>query len=80
MRLVDHHVGEAVHRLDAVALLVHLGEVHVLPVIVEMARALPEFRLEDLGADDDIVAPLEVLFSLPVLDDRAQQRALWGAR
>ena len=75
LRLVDQHVGEAVHRLDAVGLLIHLGEVHVLPVVIEVARPLPEIRLEDLGTDDDVVTALEVFLPLPVLDDRAQQGA-----
>ena len=66
---------EAVHRLDAVGLLVHLGEIHVIPVVVEMSRTFPELGLEDLGADDDVVAAPEVFLPLPILDDRSQQGA-----
>ena len=49
--------------LIAVALLVHLGEIHVLAVIVEVAGTLPELGLEYLRADDDVVAALEVFLS-----------------
>src|SRR6266568_341213 len=56
--LVDHHVGEAVHRLDAVALLVHLGEIHIFTVVLIVPRTLPELTLENLRTDDDVVIPL----------------------
>ena len=43
--LVDEHVGQAVHGLDAISLAFHFGEIHVFPVIVPVAGALPQIGL-----------------------------------
>ena len=67
---------EAVHRLDAVALLVDLGEVHVLAVVVVVPGAPPELLAQDPRPEDDLVAAREVLAPLELLDEVAQQRAL----
>ena len=71
--LVDQHVGQAVHGLDAVHLAFDFGEIHVVPVVVPMAGAFPEVRLEHLGAHDHLVAPLEMLPALEILDEAPQQ-------
>src|SRR6185369_12056914 len=73
--LVDHHVGEAVHRLDAVTLLVYLGEVHVFTVVLVVPRTLPELALENLRADNDIIIPLQMLSALKIFENRAQHGA-----
>ncbi len=74
--LVDEHVGQAVHGLDAVGLAFHFGEVHVFPVIVPVAGALPQVAFEDLGPHDHLVAPFQVLPALEILDEAPEQRAL----
>jgi len=76
LRFVDHHVREAVHGLDPVALVLHLGEVHGFLVVVHVARADPHVVPQDLRSQDNVVAPLEMLLALPVLDDGAQHRPL----
>ena len=76
LRLVNEHVGDAVHGLDPVELLVHLGKIHVFPVVIEMARPLPEIALQDLGSLDDVVSPLQVFLSFPVLDNGPEKGAL----
>ena len=76
LRFVDHHVGEAVHGLDPIALIIHLGEIHGFLVVVHVARTDPHMIPEDLRPQDDIVAPLEMLFAFPVLDDGSEHRTL----
>ena len=73
---VDQHVGQAVHGLDAVNLTFHLGEVHLLPVVVPMAGAFPQVGLEHLGAHDHLVAPLQMLPAFEILDEAPEQGAL----
>ena len=72
MGFVDHHVGEAVHRLDAETLLVNLGEIHVLAVVLVMPGALPQFRLEYLGTNDNVVTALEMFFTFEIFKYGAQ--------
>src|SRR6266853_3100204 len=48
--IVDQHVAGAVHRLDRVVALLRLGGEHVLPVILPVARFLPQAPVEDLRA------------------------------
>ena len=72
---VDHHVGEAVHRLDAVALAVNLGEIHVFPVVVVVPGTLPELLPEKTRSEDDVVPPLQVLLALELLDEVAEEGA-----
>jgi len=55
---VNQHMRQAVHRLDAVSLLVHFREIHVFAVMIEMAGLLPQVHLENLGPHDHIVAAL----------------------
>ena len=55
MRAVQDSGGRAVHRLDGEFLLVRVGEVHVLAIIVVVAGALPERRVEHLRGDDLLV-------------------------
>ena len=76
LRFVDHDVGEAVHGLQPVLDLVHLREVHVLPVVLVVAGLLPQVHLEYLRADDELVAPLQVLLFLEVFEDVAEQGAV----
>ena len=54
--LVDEHVGQAVHRLQPVLLPFHFGEIHLVPVVVVMPGSFPQIQLQDLRADDDLVA------------------------
>ena len=42
--LVDEHMGQAVHRLDAVLLPFHFGEIHLVPVIVKMTGPFPQIQ------------------------------------
>jgi hypothetical protein len=37
LRLVDEHVRKTVHRFDPVLRILHFGEVHLVPIILEMA-------------------------------------------
>ena len=80
LRLVDEHMREAVHRLDAVALLVNLGEVHILAVIVEVPGGLPQLGAQNLRPHDDIVTAPQMLAAFEIFDDGAQQRPLRDAR
>ena len=73
---VNQHVGQAVHRFDAVHLPFHFGEIHLVPVVVPVAGAFPQVGLEHLGAHDHLVAPLEVLPALEILDEAPEQGAL----
>ena len=73
-RLVDEHVRKAVHRLDAVGLFVDFRKVHVLAIVVEMPRALPEIRLEERRSPDDVVAPPEVFALLEGFQYMTQDR------
>ena len=74
--LVYQHVGQAVHGLDAVALLVHLGEVHVFAIIFVVPGTLPKLGLEDLRTDDDLISAPQVFLAFEILEDRPQERAL----
>ena len=47
-RLVDQAMGGTVHRLDGELALVYLGEIHGLPVVLVVARGVPEVDIEDL--------------------------------
>ena len=68
-------MGDAVHRLQTVLDLVHLGEVHVFPVVVVVAGLLPHVYLEYLGADDELIAPLQVFLLLEVFKKVTEQGA-----
>src|SRR6266581_1011188 len=48
--VVDQHVSGAVHRLDRVVALLRLGGEHVFPVVLPVARFLPQAPVEDLRA------------------------------
>src|SRR6266852_2860910 len=48
--VVNQHVAGAVHRLDRVVALLRLGGEHVLPVVLPVARFLPQAAVEDLRA------------------------------
>ena len=74
MRLagVDHHAARAVHGLDGIILAVNDGGVHVLLVVVPVARALPQAAVENhRGRNLDIAVALMDL--APVVDQRIFQ-------
>jgi hypothetical protein len=75
-RLVDEHVGQAVHGLDAVGLPVDLGEIHVFAVVVIVAGPFPELPLEDLGAAYELIAAAQMFLALEVLENGAHKLAL----
>ena len=76
-RLVDEQAAGAVHRLDRERLPVDLGEVHVLLVVVPVARPLPELAAQDLRRAHLLVAGLDVLLA-PVVDDRVPEAHALG--
>ncbi len=40
-RLIDQHVGKAIHRFQGIISLVHAGKIHELPVIFKVSGLLP---------------------------------------
>ena len=58
--LVEQAAAGAVHRLDRIADLVDLGEVHVLFVVVPVAAAVPELLVENDRGPDLLVPVLAV--------------------
>ena len=76
LRFIDQHVGQAVHGLDPVGLFIHFGEIHVFPVMIEMAGLFPQLGFEDLRSHDHVVAALQVFFSFPFLNQITQHHAL----
>lgn len=62
-------VSGAIHRLQAVLLLLNLKGEHVFSVMSPVARGLPEIRLVNIGADDLVKGSLLVL-----APDQFQQR------
>ena len=71
MRLgaVDEHAAGAVHRLDAVLLLVDHGGVHVVLVVVPVTGGEPQLLVHDLRGGDLDVARLVVDLA-PVVEQR----------
>lgn len=57
----DSAVSRAVHRLQAVRLLLNVKGEHVLSVVSPVARGLPQVRLINVGADDLVKSSLLVL-------------------
>ena len=76
LRLIYHDVGQTVHRLEAVLHLIHLRQVHVFPVVLEVARPFPHIELEDLRPLGEEIAPPEVLLLLEILEDVAEESAV----
>ena len=66
-------MGEAVHGLYAVFHLIHLRKIHVVPVILEVARLLPHVELQDLGPIDELIAPLQVFLSFKIFKEIAKE-------
>ena len=84
---VDQAVARTVHRLHRVLPVIDLGEEHVLPVVVPVARAAPQVDVEDLRRAYlvEAVAPVEFLHVADeqVVDRRAarmEERAAGSAR
>ena len=76
--LVDHHVERAVHGLQVVGDAVQFHRrVHPLGVKVEVAAGLPQHRLGDMGAEDEVVVTGLMAGPAVVLDDLSYQRPLW---
>ena len=73
---VDQHVRDAVHGLDAVLIVLDLGEIHVLAVMVVVTGALPGLHAQQLRALHQVVVALEVLAAPEVFQDGAHQHAL----
>ena len=69
-------MGDAVHRLYSVLDPIHLGEVHVLPIILIVARLLPHVNLQYLGPDYKLISSPQVLLSLKIFKEVAQERAI----
>ena len=75
--LVDRHVERAVHRLRVVDGPVQLhGREHAVGVEVEVATRLPEHRLGDVRAVDEVVAAGLVAVTAVVLDQLPDECAL----
>jgi len=58
--LEDRRVAGAVHRFEAVLLVVDIEQEHIVNVVVVMPRLLPEFRSEEMRRLDVLVAVLVV--------------------
>ena len=54
-------MSETVHRLDAITLLVDLGEIHIFAIVIEMARCFPKLCTQNLRAHNEIVTTLNML-------------------
>ena len=78
LRLVDHDVERAVHRLDVKILPVYVHRrVHPLAVEIEVTRGFPEGRAAYVRRIEYVVAVLEVLVLPERLDRVADARAPW---
>ena len=77
VRLVNHDVVGAVHRLELVlaAFQLHRGK-HILPIVVHVAARLPQIEPRNVGRVDQIVAVFDVLFAPEILDQESHQSAL----
>ena len=74
-RFIYQHVGQAIHRLDAVCLFIHFCKIHIVPVMIKMAGFFPQINLQNLGAHDHIVTALQMFLSFPVFNKIAKQHA-----
>ena len=61
LAFVDENVARAVHRLDDVLLPLDVHDEHVVAVVGEMPRCLPQVRFRDVRREDELVAALAVL-------------------
>ena len=78
LALVDEDVEGAVHRLNAVLVLVDLhARVHAVRVEAQVAAGLPQVGAGDVRREDEVVAALQVLLPPELLDQIADERALW---
>ncbi|OPY14476.1 MAG: hypothetical protein A4E69_01200 [Syntrophus sp. PtaB.Bin138] len=73
---VNQHMGKAVHRLDPVGLPFHFGEIHVFPIVIEVAGFLPEIHLQNLRPHDHAIPALQMFLPLPILYQGAQHGPL----
>ena len=74
--LVDEHSARAVHRLDGVFVAVDFREVHVFFIVVPVAGAVPQIRVEDHRGLDFLVARLRVFFAPEVFELVADNHSL----
>ncbi len=76
--LVDHDVAGAVHRLEVVVdLFDRHRRVHVLVVRLEVPRRLVDLLGRDVRRVDEVIAALELLLLLELLDLVPNHGALW---
>ena len=66
-------MGQTVHGFNPVLRILHLGEIHLVPVVLKVPGPFPQILLEKLGADDDLIAPLQVFLSFKIFEDRPEE-------
>src|SRR5689334_2158802 len=78
LRFINQNVARAVHGLELVIglLYFHWAE-HTVLVKTCVAAGFPKVEPHDVRSVNEVVAALEKLVAQPVLDDFANQPALW---
>src|SRR5512136_2335071 len=72
LRFIDEHVGKTIHRFNSILHVLHFREIHLIPIVFEMARLLPELQPEEMGTDDDLISPLQMFLLLKIFEDRPE--------
>ncbi len=78
VRLVDHDMVRAIHRLELVlaALQPHGGK-HVFPVVLEVTAGFPKIKAGRMRGVDQVVPIANMLLAPKVFDLQTDDRPLW---
>jgi hypothetical protein len=72
LRFVNEHVSQTIHGFDSVLHILDFCEVHLVPIIFEMAGLLPEVKPEKMRTDGNLITSFQMLLLLKVLQDRPE--------
>jgi len=76
MRIVNEHVRNAVHGLDAVHIAFNLREIHIFTVVGVMAGLFPQLTAQNLRALHKLIAALDMFAAQEIFKNRAEQHPL----
>ena len=76
MRIVNEHVRNAVHGLDAVHVAFDLREIHVFTVVGVMPGLFPQLAAQNLRALHKLITALDVFAAQEIFKDRTEQHPL----
>jgi hypothetical protein len=72
LRFVNEHVGQTIHGFDSVLHILDFCEIHLVPIIFEMAGLLPEIKPEEMRTDGNLITSFQMLFLFKILQDRPE--------